>query len=141
MDILASRADICAVLDWVNKRFGFQTGKISGAVRQYMMITPDGVKLQVKLPVGTADVLVIPEVTPGGLLKIRLVQIKVLGMGFLVKQLRAMAAKEILAQLNAYKDYIAPSLTDGNDILIGVDGVHFTAVSYLPDQLLLSAAI
>lgn len=138
MDIQVNKADIVGLLDWIKKNAGFNTTLIADSIRQYAAITADGITIKKRLPVGSADILIVPEVGPNGSIKIRLVQIKVLGLGFLVKQLRAMAAKAILSELSAYIDYFGSSLTDGNDILIFRADVKVTAVSYLLDQLSVS---
>lgn len=141
MDIQTNKAGAVEFLRWIQARFGYQTGTVASAVEQYAAITSDGIVLKVKLPVGSANVLIVPVADPSGALRILLVQIKVLGLGFLVKQLRAMAAKAILAQLQPYSAFVQATVTDGNDILLAREGVFLTAVSYQSDLLTLSARL
>lgn len=148
MTASANKADILALLSFINEEFGFDTSAARNFLYTYCTITPTGLSVVKKIPVlGNAQLLITVGVGPGGSLMLRIAQARVLGAGFLVGLVRVIAAKMVVNFLSGYHQFFATGLDKNRNILLhrpdiamqnastGADLVGFTAEVVTPSPI------
>lgn len=133
------KADILALLSYMAE-FGFDLSKARDMVFSFATITPTGLSVVKSIPVlGKAQLMISVNPGPNGALRLKIESARILGAGFLVGIVRALAAKAIVKILSGYHQFFATGTDKDGNILLSRSDVFVNSTSFGDDTFTFDA--